>query len=93
MHSCRYLPAAGVPTDRCVVAVSTASLDASDKQTGFYGTDRALTEAAYWTTEPSDGYTRAGLAIYNVQNDYYNATNTYQYVKEAIHIMNPAPKK
>lgn len=45
------MAAAGVPTDRFVVAVSTASLDASDKQTGFYGTDRALTEAAYWTTE------------------------------------------
>lgn len=84
---------AGVPTDRFVVAVSTASLDAADKQTGFYDTDRALLEAAYWTTEHSDDYTRAGLAIYNVQNDYYNAANTYLYVKSAINIMNPAPKK
>lgn len=84
---------AGVPTDRFVVAVSTISLDSSDKNTGYYGSDRALSEAAYWTTEPSDGYTRAGLAIYNVQNDYYNAGNSYQYVKEAINIMNPAPKK
>ena len=87
------MAASDVPTDRFVVAVSTTSLDASDKQTGFYDTDRALTEAAYWTTESSAGYTRAGLAVYNVQNDYYNATNTYQYVREAINIMNPAPKK
>lgn len=85
--------ASGVSTDRFVVAVSTTSLDASDKATGFYGSNRALSEAAYWTTEQSDDYTRAGLAIYNVQNDYYNATNTYQYVREAINIMNPAPKK
>lgn len=84
---------ADVPTDRFVVAVSTVSLDSSDKNIGYYGTDRALSEAAYWTTEASDGYTRAGLAIYNVQNDYYNAGNSYQYVKEAINIMNPAPKK
>ena len=85
--------ASDVPTDRFVVAVSTVSLDSSDKATGFYGSDRALSEAAYWTTEPSDDYPRAGLAIYNVQNDYYNAGNSYQYVKEAINIMNPAPKK
>ena len=50
-------------------------------------------EAAYWVTEPSAEFTKAGLAIENMQNDYYNATNTYQYVREAINIMNPAPKK
>jgi len=44
-------------------------------------------------TEPSAEFTKAGLAIENMQNDYYNATNTYQYVREAINIMNPAPKK
>lgn len=85
--------APGVPADRFIVAVSTVSLDASDKQTGYYGLDRALSEAAYWTMESSDDYTRAGVAIYNVQNDYYNAGNVYQYVRQAIHIMNPAPQK
>lgn len=87
------MAASNVPTDRFVIAVSTVSMDAADKKTGYYGTDRALAEAAYWTTEASGDYTRAGLAVYNVQNDYYNAGNAYQYVKEAINIMNPAPKK
>lgn len=87
------MAASGVPADRFVVAVSTVSLDTSDKQTGFYGSSRALSEAAYWTMEPSEEYTRAGVAVYNVQNDYYNAGNAYQYVREAINIMNPAPKK
>lgn len=87
------MAASNVPTDRFVIAVSTVSMDIADKKTGYYGADRALKEAAYWATEMSGDYTRAGLAIYNVQNDYYNAGNAYQYVKEAINIMNPAPKK
>ena len=85
--------ATNIPSDRFVVAASTTSLDAADKQTGYYGADRALIEAAYWITEPSTDFTKAGLAIYNLQNDYYNANNSYQYVKKAINIMNPAPKK
>lgn len=83
----------GVPADRFVVTASTVSLDTTDKTTGFYGAARALSEAAYWVTAPSNQFTKAGLAIKSMQNDYYNATNNYQYVREAINIMNPAPKK
>lgn len=82
-----------VPNDRFLVSVSTVSLDATDKNTGFLGTDRATTEAAYWVTQPTLGFSKAGMAILNMQNDYYNATRTYQYVREAIQIMNPAPAK
>jgi len=82
-----------VPIDRFVVAVSTISMVSSDTKTGFFGQARAIKEAAYWTTEPSADYTRAGIAIYNVQNDYYNADAIYPCVKEAINIMNPAPSK
>lgn len=82
-----------VPADRFVVSVSTVSLDTTDKNTGFLGDARATTEAAYWVTEPTEGFTKAGMAILDIQNDYYNATNTYQYVREAIQIMNPAPSK
>ena len=87
------LMADGVPADRFIVSASTVSLDTTDKTTGYYNALRALSEAAYWVTEPSAEFTKAGLAIENMQNDYYNATNTYQYVREAINIMNPAPKK
>lgn len=82
-----------VPSDRFVVTASTVSLDGTDTTTGYYGTNRALSEAAYWVTESSSQFTRAGLAIENMQNDYYNATDNYQYVREAINIMNPAPNK
>ena len=93
IEALQALIAEGVPADRFVVTASTVSLDATDKTTGFYGTARALSEAAYWVTGASTGFERVGLAIENMQNDYYNATNNYQYVREAINIMNPAPKK
>lgn len=80
-----------VPTDRFIVAASTTSLDTSDKNTGYYGNNRAIVEAAYWVTKKEDGYNKAGLGIYNIQNDYYNITKVYQYAKESINIMNPAP--
>ncbi|MDO5419928.1 MAG: glycoside hydrolase family 18 [Bacteroides sp.] len=82
-----------VPTDRFVVAVSTVSIDTTDGKTGYFGGKRAMKEAAYWVTESSSDYTRAGIAIYNIQNDYYNADAIYPCVKEAINIMNPAPIK
>lgn len=82
-----------VPADRFVVAVSTVSMDATDVKTGYFGKARAMKEAAYWVTESSADYTRAGIAIYNIQNDYYNADAVYPCVKEAINIMNPAPIK
>jgi len=81
----------GVPTDRFIVAANATSIDTSDKKTGYYGDDRAIIEAAYWVTETADGYTKAGLGIYNIQNDYYNIAKVYQYAKESINIMNPAP--
>lgn len=93
IEALQALIADGVPADRFIVSASTVSLDATDKTTGYYNTLRALSEAAYWVTESSAKFTKAGLAIENMQNDYYNATNAYQYVREAINIMNPAPQK
>ena len=93
IEAMQALIASNVPADRFVVSVSTISLDTTDKNTGYLGDARATTEAAYWVTEPTEGFTKAGLAILDIQNDYYNATNTYHYVREAIQIMNPAPAK
>ena len=83
----------GVPTDRFIMAVSTPSLDSSDKTTGYIGTEEAIIETAYWITEISNEYTKAGIAINNVQNDYYLTNGTYRNVRETINIMNPAPVK
>lgn len=82
---------ADVPTDRFIVFASTPSLDTTDKKTGYYGTMRAITEAAYWVTEDASSYKKAGLAIGNIQNDYYNAEKRYEYVRESINIITPAP--
>jgi len=81
----------GMPIDRFIVSVNATSIDPADKNTGYYGEDRATIEAAYWVTEKAEGYTKAGLGIYNIQNDYYNIAEVYQYAKESINIMNPAP--
>ena len=54
---------------------------------------RALTEAAYWVSGDAINYEKAGLSIYNIERDYYNVNNAYQYVREAIQIINPAAKK
>lgn len=84
----------GVPADRFIVAARTVSLDVTDKTTGYYENGgRAVIEAAYWVTEQQSGFTKAGLGIYNIQNDYYNPSATYRYAREAINIMNPAPVK
>ena len=83
----------GVPGDRFVMAVSTISYDTTDKKTGYWNGTRALGEVAYWATVEAAGYEIAGIAIYNVQNDYYSTSGACTYVKEAIDIMNPAPVK
>ena len=83
--------AEGVPSDRFVMAVSTVSLSSSDTETGYWGSARALAEVACWATVDDGGFVRAGIAIDDIQNDYYATNGLYTYVKEAINIMNPAP--
>lgn len=89
---------ATVPSDNLIFAVSATSADASNKEIGYWGTGdsavRALSEVAYWVTiDDTQAYTKAGIAIANVQNDYYATGGTFAYVKEAINMMNPSPIK
>lgn len=81
----------GVPTDRFIVFANTVSLDTSDKKTGYYGEKRSVIEAAYWVTQGVGNYTKAGMAINNVQRDYYNSNQRYEYVRQSINIITPAP--
>lgn len=89
----------GVPSDRFIVGVAPVPPDPNDPTTGRFAdaagklTLRALTEAAAWVTQPEAGFTKAGLGIYNVQDDFYNSSLIYKYTREAISIMNPSPKK
>ncbi len=92
--------AEGVPTDRFIVGVKTVSpTDESDERGYFAGLDadgksrlRATKGAAQWVVAPAAGYTKAGIAIDEAHNDYYNITLVYKNIREAISIMNPAPK-
>jgi hypothetical protein len=95
--SARMAIADGVPTDRFVVCVSTYPLDATDLKTGrFFDSEgkslSALSQAAVWVSMPEPDFTKAGLGIYNIQNDYYNTSLIFKYTREAIVTMNPSPK-
>ncbi len=84
---------AGVPTDKLVPWVTTTSLDATDLKTGYWGNDvKAVIGAARWVAEEHDSYQIAGLAIDNMNNDYYYVKFTYPNVRTAISIINPTVK-
>lgn len=84
----------GVPVDRLAVQIETTSLDDTDLSTGYWnaGTVGALTGAAQWSASLHNGFTVAGLGIYNVNNDYYTTGLTYSTVRSAINIINPSTK-
>lgn len=89
----------GVPTHNLIFSVQTFSLDKTDDKTGYFvlpGASEktsALLEAAYWVrSEGGEPFTKAGLAIFNVQNDYYNTKLVYTYTRGASAILNPTPK-
>ncbi|MDR1884204.1 MAG: glycoside hydrolase family 18 [Prevotella sp.] len=83
----------GVPSDRFVVTVETASLDQTDNKTGYWANGtRAITSSAIWASATYPGFTIAGLGIYNVNNDYHNTRRVYDHTKKAIDTLNPSIK-
>ncbi len=89
-----------VPEDRFIAMAQTTRLDDDKEAFGYFGNQRdengnkvrSIYGTAIWTTLPSPSFTRAGMMITNVQNDYYNMNNVYSKTREAISIMNPLPK-
>ena len=89
-----------IPSDRFVVLVTTRSLvDPALTDGTFSGTDRngkemtAIIGAAEWTAKSTSGVVKAGIAVENAQNDYFNLSEVYYNIREAISIMNPSPIK
>jgi len=87
----------GVPGNNIIVCATPRSTDESDKTTGTIidldgATQNSITEMAHWVCMP-DSFTKAGLGIYRINEDYYNADLDYKLTREAIDIMNPSPKK
>lgn len=88
----------GCPVDRIVILVSTPSLTDPTKDTGlFAGTYdngeriRAIDAASEWVCLPSSDFARAGICVEQAQNDYYDASLDYKYIRKAIGTMNPSP--
>lgn len=89
-----------IPADRFIISVTTRSIEDPTLTDGtFTGTDRngkdmtAIIGAAGWTAKATSGIVKAGIAVENAQNDYYNISQVYYSISEAISIMNPSPIK
>jgi hypothetical protein len=83
----------GVPADRILVATTPLSLDPDDTKTGvFADADCAIVGLAEWLKTPGV-CTKLGLAVYRINDDYYNPETDYKYTRDAIEILNPSPKK
>lgn len=88
-----------VPADRFLIGVMAPSLsDSRDERGYFSGFEadgktriRAMKGAAEWVVTPA-AYRKAGLAVANAQDDYFDINLVYKNIREAISIMNPAPK-
>lgn len=90
----------GVPTDRFVIGVTVPSIvDLSNENGYFSGYEadgktrvRATKGAAQWAVNAVPNYTKLGISVADAQYDYFNLTLVYKNIREAIDIMNPAPK-
>lgn len=78
-----------VPAHKMVPSVRTFNImDPDDKTTGYIDNESMILKASQWVIEQKQDCSVAGLAIYNVQNDYYNMDKVYKYVREAISLLN-----
>ena len=83
----------GVPQDRLGTTVSATSLDDPNKIIGYFGNgDLAMKGLANWAQSSHEGIDVAGVGIYNVSTDYYDASGTYHYTRKLISSINPPLK-
>jgi hypothetical protein len=83
----------GVPSEKFVPFVMLYSTDATDTKTGYWGDRFAAIGAARFCAAVHSGYKVAGLALGNINSDYYHANFVYPVVREAISIVNPTVQK
>jgi hypothetical protein len=85
-----------VPSDNIIVCVTASYVDELGVQMGKMmaadgSTQSAITEAAWWVKD-LDSFTKRGLGILRINEDYFNPDIDYRYTREAIEIMNPSSK-
>lgn len=83
----------GVPTNKFVPLVMLYSTDPTDAKTGYWGDDYAALGAARFCAAVHSDYKIAGLALGNINSDYYHANFVYPVVRQAISIVNPTVQK
>lgn len=91
---------AGVPSERLIAGVTIASADDPSGKRGWFngfeadGKTRlsAAKGAAEWAISDDPSFGRRGISIANAREDYFNVTKNFKNIREAIDIMNPAPK-
>lgn len=85
--------AEGIPAERFAISVSTPSSDTENKEVGYFADGTvALTSVAEWCASSYSEFSVAGIAIYNVNSDYYNPSRTFRYTREIINALNPSIK-
>ncbi|KGF53320.1 glycoside hydrolase family 18 [Prevotella amnii] len=83
----------GVPLNKFLPAVMMYTFDTTDSKTGYWvGKKYAVLGAAKWASAQHELYDIAGLAMININSDYYHPSFTYPVVRKAINILNPSIK-
>ena len=85
-----------VPSYNILVGAFPIYMDKNDYSWGeIVGADgskqNAIIETAYWV-KTADTFTKAGMAVYLINKDYFNPDLDYKNVREAVEIMNPSPE-
>lgn len=83
----------GIPTERFAISVSAPSSDIENKEIGYFADGTvALGSVAQWCASSYSEFNVQGIAIYNVNSDYYNPSHTFRYTREIINALNPSIK-
>ena len=73
---------------RFIFAVETPSFVEEEYLVGQFVLGEQIPLAAYWMTEDAS-FDKSGLAVWNVQRDYFDTRKIYSTVRRAIKTMNP----
>jgi len=85
-----------VPADRFVFGVNIPKIDGDDESGYFNTTDDngdqqyAVVGAALAVISSRGDFSKLGVCVDRAELDYYNATNVYKNIREAISLMNPS---
>lgn len=78
-----------IPVEKLMVAVQTPNIDnPNDKTTGYFDGESAILGIGYWMGHLHNDFEVAGMAIYNVNNDFYNINKIYGNTRKAISLIN-----